>query len=621
MRSCCLIFALALLAGQARGQAAKPAPRCTGWIQVETPGVEGASVILDGKQVPETTPATIKDVPCGRHAIRVEKRLYKRARQRVRVKLGEVSTVRIRLVEDFGFLTVRSVPPEAVIKLDGQVAGKSPLEGLVVPAGRHVLAAELPHHSPARERIRIRPGQRKDLTLRPRLNVALLDVTTRPAGAEVLLDGKKLGPGPIEKTRIAAGRHSLRVELGDHDPIERRFRIRRGQALSFDLVPEPLFGRLELHSEPEPHCPVLLDGDPLGPAPLVLERVPVGEHELRVECPRFAVFQRRVRIQAGKSVRVAAKLTPRTARLSVWTEPPDCFVWVDGWDLGPAPVSVEMEPGRYELRAGACERQGEELGFAATRIRLEPGKHLEMDVEVPRKPGRLLIKTEPPGARVLVDGRKRGKAPVDLELPAGAHAIEARQGKKSLLGRIELRSGQVSKVGLDLDRPGRSVFIEPTEPEIASLLEPGEKLRGSDQDRLDGNGAVTDVSARAAAPMSTRRVFAWISASAAGASAAAAVGCLVAGAVTESDANEAYSEYLQNQTTENRLRYEDLDRKSSDLYLAGWIMVGAAAGVGALSVYLFLSEPEPEVDLSGPAEGPRAAPLPGGGWIGYQGRF
>jgi TonB family protein len=69
-----------------------------------------------------------------------------------------------------------------------------------------------------------------------REGVVLVD--SEPAGAQVYLDGKPLGATPVSGVEVSFGRHVLRVEAADRDPVSAEIEVKREQplkVLSFTL--------------------------------------------------------------------------------------------------------------------------------------------------------------------------------------------------------------------------------------------------------------------------------------------------------------------------------------------------------------------------------------------------
>ena len=88
-------------------------------------------------------------------------------------------------------------------------------------------------------------------------------------------------------------------------------------------------------------------------------------------------------------------------------------MWVDGRSRGTAPLAVEAEAGRsYAVRAvHPGYRDDEQLVTAAAG-------DAPVRLHLVRLVATLAVETEPPGARVFVDGKETGKlTPASLELP------------------------------------------------------------------------------------------------------------------------------------------------------------------------------------------------------------
>jgi hypothetical protein len=78
---------------------------------------------------------------------------------------------------------------------------------------------------------------------------------------------------------------------------------------------------------------------------------------------------------------------------------------------------------------------------------------------------RLVIRVEPPGADVLVDGRWIASAsPIDIFLPKGAHQITAKLGQGVQTRSIDAPAGVTSVVDLALDRPAPKQPKKPVPP-------------------------------------------------------------------------------------------------------------------------------------------------------------
>ena len=95
---------------------------------------------------------------------------------------------------------------------------------------------------------------------------------------------------------------------------------------------------------------VFLDGHPRrGETPLVLERIPVGNHTVRVE-KEWLFGELQVTVQPNRVERAVVPLRPGTGTLYVWSGPPDAEVHIGGRQRGVTPLLMErMEAGPAEV--------------------------------------------------------------------------------------------------------------------------------------------------------------------------------------------------------------------------------------------------------------------------------
>lgn len=94
-------------------------------------------------------------------------------------------------------------------------------------------------------------------------------------------------------------------------------------------------------------------------------------------------------------------------RVSVTSQPSGATVVVDGKDRGTTPITLfDLKPGRHHLKyrlAGYCERDR----FFST----DEGPFIEKNEVLVEEKGLLLVKTDPPGADIQVDGVSVGRSP------------------------------------------------------------------------------------------------------------------------------------------------------------------------------------------------------------------
>ncbi len=89
---------------------------------------------------------------------------------------------------------------------------------------------------------------------------------------------------------------------------------------------------------------------------------------------------------------------------------------------------------------------------------IKRGENLEMDAFLILYYGWVTIKSQPPGAKVIVDGAAKGQTPLRLELPKGKHTITIyKQGFSTVKRTITLAPGKSIDVSVNLATAPRAV--------------------------------------------------------------------------------------------------------------------------------------------------------------------
>ncbi|HEV8320135.1 MAG TPA: serine/threonine-protein kinase [Myxococcota bacterium] len=114
--------------------------------------------------------------------------------------------------------------------------------------------------------------------------VGSVRVTSDPRKAQVLLDGEDVGVrSPTVISRVTAGKeHVLEVRLKYFEPWTKKFKIKSGEAASYDAKLVPLLGDLAVDSEPS-GGELFVDGEAVGKTPRTIEDLPIWRpHALEV---------------------------------------------------------------------------------------------------------------------------------------------------------------------------------------------------------------------------------------------------------------------------------------------------------------------------------------------------
>lgn len=153
---------------------------------------------------------------------------------------------------------------------------------------------------------------------------------------------------------------------------------------------------------------------------------------------------------------------------------PDAVLRVDGQQVGVGSWQGALPIGDHYVQMTAP-------GYADTNfvLSVRPGAIVEPVVvlrAVAAAAGTLDIATDPPGARILVDGEPRGTSPLTLAVPAGEHQVTATlPGRDTQAERVQVEAAGTQRIRLAFGTAALSVLV---------TTEPGSALIWVDQRRL-----------------------------------------------------------------------------------------------------------------------------------------
>ncbi len=391
--------------------------------------------------------------------------------------------------------TLASRPSDAAIEVDGNPAGSTPVTLSLAP-GRHVARLE-PAGAPATfAEFDVSEGRANVLFDLPAPSVPVL-LDSDPQGASVSRDGFDVGVTPLLLPEVPAGRHVFTFKLAGH----------RDHVAEIDLAPPApvrlspalvsVSGSLDVKASPE-GARVIVGGLPRGPAPVIVEDLPEGEVDVRIEAEGHRPFVGRAAISPGKAFALSAVLEPLPGSIRVVTTPPGATVYLDDRRIGTSPTTV------LDLAAGPHRIRVLHDGYdpVARTVELALGESRTEEFLLAADAGTIRVSSRPAGAEVFVDGASRGStkpapggaadapsAPLDIPgVRTGSHKVEiSRPGYAPVSQTVRVSRGQVAEVPLaTLEklflpdfyvetsvRSYKGVFIEKTDTAYRIEIEPG----------------------------------------------------------------------------------------------------------------------------------------------------
>ncbi|MHB8164219.1 MAG: PEGA domain-containing protein [Methanoregula sp.] len=125
---------------------------------------DGASVMM-GEQYKGKTPLTIADLTPGTYDVVFSQFGYQKFSTRVPVESGRITEVIATLVPDTGAIAISSIPANATVLVDGQIAGTAPVLAVNLTGGNHTVAVSLDGYISGEQTVAVIPGQTQPVTI------------------------------------------------------------------------------------------------------------------------------------------------------------------------------------------------------------------------------------------------------------------------------------------------------------------------------------------------------------------------------------------------------------------------------------------------------------------------
>ncbi len=256
------------------------------------------------------------------------------------------------------------------------------------------------------------------------------DTTGNATGAFIYVDGANKGTVPM-KVKVKPGRHQVVVRKNGFTAHSQWVTIAEKQVWTIQAIIKPLAkpkGTLLISADVN-GAEVLVDGKSMGTAPVVVPNLQPGPHTVEVKKAGAQPWKQVVVVQSGKTKTVTANIgatIPKTGLLKVVCNIPGAIVFVDGEKKGVCPASVKgLIPGDHIVVVKAKGYIAKSVPF---KIVVNQQSLVTVDLEKAREQlpvGMVRIQSDQPDAMVMMDGKRLGKAPLELKnVRAGLHIVK-----------------------------------------------------------------------------------------------------------------------------------------------------------------------------------------------------
>jgi hypothetical protein len=293
---------------------------------------EGADVMVDRRPA-GVTPVTVTNLVEGEHLVIATKIGCVEARKTVLLKAGIPLTATLTLEPMCGLILVKTVPAGVDVEVAGASRGKTPLVISDLPVATYRF--KLVHRGFQSKEVEVTLKDRTPVRVEETLvsDTATIMVESKPAGADVALNGMDKGKTPCTIEQVSPGENELVIESDGYLPLQQKLTLRAGQTETFSATLKAVPATLTVVTLPA-KARVYIDSQFKGDAPLKWEEFSPGKYKIRAEMKGYEPMFRTVTIKSGQIVTEEFRLQRNSGIVQLTTEPAGVRVFVDGEEAG-----------------------------------------------------------------------------------------------------------------------------------------------------------------------------------------------------------------------------------------------------------------------------------------------
>jgi hypothetical protein len=175
---------------------------------------------------------------------------------------------------------------------------------------------------------------------------------------------------------------------------------------------------------------------------------------------------------------------PQVGQLAIISQPTGAEVIVDQQPRGVTPLTLSLPSGAHTvlLNRGDVSRSFEVNIKAGAEVL----HHVDLEPrQLVAQGGQLVVTSDPPGARVSVDGQARGVSPVTVDdLTPGQHAVVIHGESGSVQRTVTVQRGQTASLVVSMGQGGSFGWVSLTSPVVMQIFENDRRLGTSETDRI-----------------------------------------------------------------------------------------------------------------------------------------
>jgi len=241
-----------------------------------------------------------------------------------------------------------------------------------VTAGEHLLEIDNPYYQREKLQLILQRGEAFNLDVGLKDILGRLDISTRPAGADIYLNNEKVGVSPLSLPKNG-GRYQLEIRHKDYQEITESIEITHSEkTIQRDYRLAVKQASLHIDVSPE-GGELLLDGKAITP------NVTLGvearlKHSLSYTMPGYIRQYKQLSLKPKEKQKLSFHLKPELGKISIISSP-RARVKIDGNDVGETPFKTSLQTTSHHIEIY-------KQGYRSYQRKVTPSAHSAKTIKV-----------------------------------------------------------------------------------------------------------------------------------------------------------------------------------------------------------------------------------------------
>jgi formylglycine-generating enzyme required for sulfatase activity len=209
------------------------------WGRVKLATDPAGATVFNGEAKLGQTPLTL-ELPGGKHLLTLRKKGFSPVDLNLEVAPGGIlAPETITLSPAPAIVSLKTSPAGAAVTVDGVFAGTTPVALSLSSGKQHEISLKLSGHKSRKSLLTLEAGASRELsfTLTPEYGIIFL--TTEPANATLMVDGRPRGPA-TGRLRLTVAPHTLTVQARGYRTVRQKVTPVKGRSQQLNITLKPV---------------------------------------------------------------------------------------------------------------------------------------------------------------------------------------------------------------------------------------------------------------------------------------------------------------------------------------------------------------------------------------------